>query len=180
MKSHNKNLRVLAIWLLLALLVTLFTHLDRESSETALENPAAGPKSNIGKEATPELRRSQPILGRLRGEAAEIVWEVGTPSPMIPHPRGQNETRRYQAPQHADIEPSLLARKAVMLAKLPEDGREEVLESEKDEYTMDSRRLVFDPAAFELVMRGQTARMLVPTTGEEMISLDAIIKVIRY
>ncbi|HSP41650.1 MAG TPA: M12 family metallo-peptidase, partial [Luteolibacter sp.] len=95
----------------------------------------------------------------------------GRPAPQPPFTRGENATRRYAAPVNRELPRGPGARTPSVLAMTPEDGRTHLLPEEIDLHTRIARRMVFDPASLDRIVDGQTSRILVPTTGDEVLTL---------
>lgn len=153
-----------------------------------LWQPGDAPSLTESSQAEPS-RQEPPLPGGLEVEpgqdavtpvtASSAAWsppavfgQVGTPSPKIPYPRGEHASRRYRDVASREIDPQLLRQGPAVLAHSPRDGRLELNPEERDAHTKTAVRLVFDPAAIDQVVEGQTAKVLVPTPGEEVLTLE--------
>jgi hypothetical protein len=94
------------------------------------------------------------------------------PVPALKFPRGENGLRRYHDPETRNIDPGLATQPTSVLARSPADGRFHLLPEEIDAHTKQGGRLVFDPAALNRVIAGQTSRVLAPTLTEEVLTLE--------
>ncbi|PXA03035.1 hypothetical protein DDZ13_14045 [Coraliomargarita sinensis] len=95
----------------------------------------------------------------------------GNATPALPFPRGVNQKRRYAKPVTREISDQSGLSAPAMMAKLPADGRTELMVDEIDTYTKAARRMAFNADAFDQILTGTTARLRVPTTGEDLIEI---------
>ncbi|MCB1064829.1 MAG: hypothetical protein KDN20_18155, partial [Verrucomicrobiae bacterium] len=86
-------------------------------------------------------------------------------------PRGPNGERLFGKPESKTLPPAAHKEAAVSMALTPSDGRIALTEAETDEFTLSGRRMVFDRAAIESVVSGQTARILAPLPNGQPILL---------
>ena len=102
----------------------------------------------------------------------EAFAATASPAPQIPFPHGENAQRRHAEPVTHEIPRDLGARTPSVLTKTPEDGRLHLLPEEIDLHTRLARRMVFDPSALDRIINGGTARVIAPTTGDELLMLQ--------
>lgn len=98
--------------------------------------------------------------------------EVGTPTPLKPYPRGENQRRRYQAPTSRDAADLPSNAPRPWLAMRPEDGRMELNEDELLPHTLEAVRLVFNPEAVEQVINNQARTLMLPTPDGGSLQFD--------
>ncbi len=98
--------------------------------------------------------------------------QAGKAAPLRMFPRGENAERRFQKTEAKDVAPGLSAKPPTVLAKSPEDGRFHLLPAELDAHTLVARRMVFDPAALDRIVAGETSRLLVPTPSGKAVRLE--------
>jgi uncharacterized repeat protein (TIGR02543 family) len=101
-----------------------------------------------------------------------VFAKTGAPTPQIPFPRGENSQRRHAAPETRDIPRELRTRVPAVLAMTPEDARLHLLPEEIDLHTRLARRMVLDTAALDHIIAGRASRLLAPTTGGEVLTLE--------
>jgi len=135
------------------------------STTTSTESPSSNPNGSAGSSdwvaASPPSWRPSAVFGK-----------QGTPAPQKIFPRGENASRRYQQPVRKPIDPALASQNPTVLARSPQDGRFHFQPEQMDEHTKKAGRLVFDPAALDQVVAGQTSRILAPTLTEEVLTLE--------
>ncbi len=101
-----------------------------------------------------------------------VFATLAAPAPQFRFPRGDNATRRHPDPVTRAIPRELANRNPAVLAGTPKDGRTHLVAGEIDTYTETARRLAFKPDAVQRVIQGATSRVLAPTTGDEVLTLQ--------
>ena len=142
-----------------------------DASQAEQVRPERALPDQAGSGAEQALEAPEPTASPVWSPPA-VFAQVGTPSPQIPYPRGAHASRRYHDLVSREIDPQLLLQDPAVLAKLPRDGRLSLLAGEMDAHTKQAVRMVFDPTALDQIVQGQTAKLLVPTPGEEVLTLE--------
>ena len=119
---------------------------------------------------TEQLRKA-PVRDEGPAQLPEVFANVGQPSAAKPFPRGPDKQRRHPVPEIREVPRSLMTRGAAVMAMTPADGRLRLLPEETDLHTRRARRMVLDVSALDRVVAGQTARLIAPTPGGEVLTL---------
>ncbi|QTN32838.1 hypothetical protein HZ994_11025 [Akkermansiaceae bacterium] len=169
----KKRPSALAVALLLLLAVFLLRLRQDPAGENQGEPPLAANERQAaaGQAAVPDAALAQ----RLSPESwvpPAVFSRTGAPAPQFDFPRGENFSRRYHVPVSRALPRGLGTREPGVLALTPEDGRTHLLPGEIDLHTRLARRMVFDPAALDAVLSGETVRALAPTVGDEVLTLE--------
>jgi hypothetical protein len=101
-----------------------------------------------------------------------VFAATAAPSPQKPFPRGDNASRQFASPRRRELPQNLGSLPPAVLAKTPADGRLHLLPEEIDLHTRLARRMVLDSSALDPIVAGNASRVLAPTTGQEVLTLE--------
>lgn len=169
----NKHLRIAIALLLLALLAGIWFGPVSFPSPTNHEASAESRKSA-------RIGVSDPLDKRIhKNSRIDAEWTppvefsaIGIPSPRMDVQRGQCARRHFSDPVTVELDEKLASRAPAVLAMTPADGRLHLNEDEIDLHTLVARRMVLNTVALDNVVSGKTSRILAPTTGDEVLTLE--------
>ena len=172
MKS-KRSLRLAAAALaIIAIAYILF--LLKPTSPRIVGDKVSDPNLPVG--ASGPATPPNAIEERNRDAAGELPVDTrmaaGWPRPVGIFPRGEHQRRQYAAPVTREVAAKLPDASPALLTMLPADGRTELLPEEIDLHTKLAKRLVFDPTAVDRIVRGETARLMVPTPDDQWLELE--------
>lgn len=165
-----------ALLLMIAMMVLYLFNAPESANQTTSPDPRPGrdmrgPARAAAQAASPdaaEARRVSPPSWTPPG----VFAKKALPSPQKLFPRGENASRRYFATENSYPVRTLRSRPPAVLAKSPADGRFHLQPEEIDLHTRLARRMVFDPAALDSIVQGNTSRLIVPTVGAEVLTVE--------
>jgi len=176
-RDFIKKAGIVALLLFIATIIILIPQADRHGSASAGNDAPQGAGTEALLESSLTVRVDE-AMDAYADDASEVwtppaVFSVaGSPSPQIPFPRGENGSRRYHEVVRRDLAPELALQRPTILAKSPQDDRLKLLPEEIDDHTLVARRLVFDPASLDQVLKGKASRVLAPTPSDEVLTLE--------
>lgn len=171
----RRDIRALAVVSLIALIASLLWVQQRPATEEIQgPGPAANDRPRLEVDASDGLLTPDQAA-RLSPRQWTPPAEFSRPAPAVVTKtwrRGANAMRYHESPVTHEVDPRSATDSPRALAGTPEDGRFYLLPGEIDLHTLIGRRMAFDPSALESVIAGGTSRIIAPTTGDEVLTLD--------